>query len=89
MAVGKKLGSAVRRNRIKRVVRECFRLHRYDIPDGLDIVVVPKRRLDARSLTMAMAVEDFLPIFRRLGPSFGPNGTAMQETGETETGPTA
>ena len=89
MAVGKRLGSAVKRNRIKRVVRECFRLRRYDIPDGLDIVVVPKRRLDAKSLNLAMAVEDFLPIFRRLGPNFSPTDTAARETGDTETGPAA
>ena len=54
------------RNRIKRVVREYFRLHQSDFELPLDIVVVPKRNLEAQQLTLAFATEEFTPLFNRL-----------------------
>jgi ribonuclease P protein component len=64
LSVTRKSGGAVWRNRIKRIVRECFRLHQYAIPQGLDIVVVPKRSLDPRDLTLAGLIREFLPLMR-------------------------
>lgn len=47
ITAGKKVGTSVRRNRIKRLVREFFRTHKKDIlpsymPAGADIVVIVK-----------------------------------------------
>ena len=43
IAVSKKYGSSVARNRFKRVVRELFRRNRSLFPKSSDVVVVPKR----------------------------------------------
>jgi len=40
--VGKVLGGAVVRNRIRRRLREAVRCHRLEIPSGWDIVIHPK-----------------------------------------------
>jgi ribonuclease P protein component len=41
-SIKKALGNAVRRNRIRRRLREIFRLHRREIATGWDIVVHPR-----------------------------------------------
>lgn len=42
ITVPARLAKAVVRNRMKRRVREVFRLHRHEIPAGWDIVVNPR-----------------------------------------------
>jgi len=52
LSVGKKVGNAVVRNHWKRRIREAFRLQRTDLPEGLDLVVRPKRgaKLDFQAI---------------------------------------
>jgi ribonuclease P protein component len=40
LSVGRRVGGAVVRNRLKRLIREAFRLSQHDLPAGLDLVVV-------------------------------------------------
>ena len=48
VTVSRKVGGAVERNRVKRLVREVFRRHKTFFPRGSDIVFVAKRgALDA------------------------------------------
>jgi ribonuclease P protein component len=50
VAVSKHHGGAVRRNRIKRLCREAFRLARSGLPSGWDYVMMPRK---AAELTLA------------------------------------
>lgn len=42
LVVSRKVGVAVVRNRVKRVIRECFRAMPGFAPDGVDVVVIPR-----------------------------------------------
>jgi ribonuclease P protein component len=42
LVVGRRVGSAVRRNRIKRLCRECFRALPELLPGGVDLVVIAR-----------------------------------------------
>jgi ribonuclease P protein component len=42
LSVSRKVGGAVRRNRLRRLYREAFRLTRAELPTGLDLVLIPR-----------------------------------------------
>jgi len=46
LSVSGKWGKSVRRNRFRRLCREAFRLHKAELPVGLDLVVIPRRGID-------------------------------------------
>lgn len=54
----KQVRHAVRRNRIKRLIRESFRLHQQEL-SALDVVVIARRGVDA------MAARDVYVVLRR------------------------
>lgn len=64
VTVTRKVGGAVVRNRIKRLVREAFRKERHRFEDGYDMVWVAKR--EAAGVTYAGVVADMESLSRRL-----------------------
>ncbi len=61
LAISRKLGGAVRRNRIKRLMRESFRLNQHRFPDGLDIVLVPRKGAQLTLESISVSLLKLLP----------------------------
>lgn len=65
ITAGVKLGTAVQRNRVKRLIREAYRLHKDSIRPDMDLVVVARHR--AVGASYARVERAFLRCVKQLG----------------------
>ncbi|MEZ6071453.1 MAG: ribonuclease P protein component [Pirellulales bacterium] len=63
VSVSRRWGGAVARNRWKRVLREAFRLNQWELPAGLDYVLIPRR---SPPPTVADIGESLVKLSRRV-----------------------
>jgi ribonuclease P protein component len=62
LTVGRRIGNAVKRNSLKRIIREAFRLESSRLPIGFDLVCVPRPEVD---LTLEDARRNIVSVAER------------------------
>lgn len=79
LAMSRRHGGAVRRNQLKRMVREAFRLNQHRLPPGLDLVCRP--RFDAH-LKLPETGQSLLKLAQRAAKLLADLPAAPHEPGD-------
>lgn len=65
IAIGVKVAKAVKRNKIKRLIRENYKLIEKDLKKGQDIIFLWKKKVDIKNASFKNIKEDMIRIFKR------------------------
>ena len=70
LSVSRKLGPAVRRAALKRLLREAFRLSQHELPGNLDLILIPQRA-NAETAGLADYQQSLVKLATRLARQIG------------------
>lgn len=65
LSVSRKHGNSIRRHRIRRLLREAYRLEQHVIPEGLDLILIPGKTSGEATL------QDYRASLKRLTRRLG------------------
>jgi ribonuclease P protein component len=90
LTVGKVIGKAHERNRIKRRMREAVRRHLQELPNGLDLILHPRRSV--MEMDFGKLDAEILRIFRQVAtpkqgrPTLVSQGAGLRKPADRSTG---
>jgi ribonuclease P protein component len=85
LTAGKVLGKAHERNRIKRRMREAVRRHLIELPDGVDLILHPRRSV--MTMDFGKLEAEILRIFRQAKAQAAAQGLVQGSQGKAQSNP--